>query len=207
MSTPTSPQRASAAALRRASWPDQGMRVSDADRAEVADRLAKHYSDGRLDQEEFDERLDRAMRAKTRADLVVLLADLPEGEASPPQDGSRPRSQRRQQRQILRAQLERERLMLRHERQEVRRRQRELHWHGLRQLLVVIALVVGLLVVVRFLRDIYSAWLIIAILAFVWLRSAHSRRNPGSGPGERPGDWPGDGSGSGPGNGPDNGGQ
>jgi len=193
MSTPTSPQRVSAAALRRASWPDHGMRVSDADRADVADRLAKHYSYGRLDQPEFDERLDRAMNAKTRADLVVLLADLPEGEPVPPDDGTRSRNHRRQQRLILKAQLERERLMLRHERQEHRRRQRELHWHGLRQLLVIIALVVALLIVVRLLRDIYSVWLIIAILAFFWLRTVHTRRGSGSGPGSGPGGGPGSG--------------
>jgi hypothetical protein len=183
MSTPTSPQRASAAALRRASWPDQGMRVSDADRAEVADRLARHYGDGRLDQAEFEERLDRAMRAKTRADLVVLLADLPEGEAPPPDDGSRPRSQRRQQRHILRAQLERERLMLRHERQEHLRRQRELRWHSLGQLSAIIVLVIFVLAVGRILSGIYSVWLVIAIFALLWLRSAHSRRGPRSGPG------------------------
>jgi hypothetical protein len=195
MSTPTSPQRVSAAALRRASWPDQGMRVSDADRADVADRLAKHYSHGRLDQAEFDERLDRAMNAKTRADLVVLLADLPEGEP-PPDDGTPSRNQRRQQRLILKAQLERERLMLRQERQEHRRRQREMHWHGMRQLLVIIAMVVALLIVVRLLRDIYSVWLIIAILAFLWLRTIHSRRGSGNGPGSGP-DGPEDGSGNG----------
>jgi hypothetical protein len=192
MSTPTSPQRVSAAALRRASWPDQGMRVSDADRADVADRLAKHYSHGRLDQAEFDERLDRAMNAKTRADLVVLLADLPEGEP-PPDDGTPSRNHRRQQRLILKAQLERERLLLRQERQEHRRRQREMHWHGMRQLLVIIAMVVALLIVVRLLRDIYSVWLIIAILAFLWLRTIHSRRGPGHGPGTGPENEPEDG--------------
>jgi hypothetical protein len=56
------------------------MRISDAERAEVADRLSKHYSDGRLDQAEFNERLDRAMKAKTRADLNGLFADLPAGD-------------------------------------------------------------------------------------------------------------------------------
>jgi len=56
---------------------DPQMRISDADRAEVTDRLSKHYSDGRLDQAEFNERLDRAMKAKTRADLSGLFADLP----------------------------------------------------------------------------------------------------------------------------------
>jgi Domain of unknown function (DUF1707) len=56
---------------------DPQMRISDAERTEVADRLSKHYSDGRLDQAEFNERLDRAMNAKTQADLNGLFADLP----------------------------------------------------------------------------------------------------------------------------------
>ncbi len=69
------------------------MRISDADRAEVADRLSKHYSDGRLDQAEFDERLDRAMKAKTHADLDGLFADLPAdepGKVPPPPPAVRP---------------------------------------------------------------------------------------------------------------------
>jgi hypothetical protein len=57
---------------------DQNMRVSDAERQAVADRLAEHYGDGRLDHAEFDERVGRAMSAKTRADLRGLFDDLPE---------------------------------------------------------------------------------------------------------------------------------
>jgi len=57
---------------------DQHMRVSDAERQAVADRLAEHFSSGRLDQAEFDERVGRAMSAKTRADLNGLFEDLPE---------------------------------------------------------------------------------------------------------------------------------
>lgn len=53
------------------------LRVSDAERADVADRLSKNYADGRLDQAEFNERLDQAMSAKTQADLHGLFADLP----------------------------------------------------------------------------------------------------------------------------------
>ncbi len=53
------------------------MRVSDAERNEVAEELSKHYADGRLDAAEFKERLDQAMGAKTRADLAGLLTDLP----------------------------------------------------------------------------------------------------------------------------------
>jgi hypothetical protein len=57
---------------------DQHLRVSDAERQAVADRLAEHYADGRLDQAEFDERIGRAMSAKTRADLNGLFDDLPD---------------------------------------------------------------------------------------------------------------------------------
>jgi len=53
------------------------MRVGDAERNEVAEALSRHYSDGRLDETEFKERLDRTMGAKTRADLAGILTDLP----------------------------------------------------------------------------------------------------------------------------------
>jgi hypothetical protein len=62
----------------RPGYSDQHVRVSDAERAEVADRLAAHYSDGRLDRAEFDERVAQAMSAKTRADLNGLFDDLPD---------------------------------------------------------------------------------------------------------------------------------
>jgi hypothetical protein len=57
---------------------DQHLRISDADRPGGADRLAEHYGDGRLDKAEFDERVGRAMSAKTRADLNGLFDDLPD---------------------------------------------------------------------------------------------------------------------------------
>ncbi len=53
------------------------LRASDAERRAVADELAKHFTEGRLDQLELDERLDRALRAKTRGQLARPLADLP----------------------------------------------------------------------------------------------------------------------------------
>lgn len=49
---------------RRTASSDPNMRVSDAERAEMADTLSKHYADGRLDDAEFKMRLDRAMAAK-----------------------------------------------------------------------------------------------------------------------------------------------
>lgn len=58
------------------------MRVSDAERAEVADLLGRHYSDGRLDKQEFDERVARAMSAKTRGDLDGLFDDLPDPDSA-----------------------------------------------------------------------------------------------------------------------------
>ncbi|HEY5988691.1 MAG TPA: DUF1707 domain-containing protein [Streptosporangiaceae bacterium] len=75
----------------RASYADPGLRVSDAERTEVADRLSKHYSDGRLDEAEFNERLDQAMSAKTRSDLNGIFADLPE---LPATEGSQPPAHR-----------------------------------------------------------------------------------------------------------------
>jgi len=65
---------------RRIRYSDQHIRVSDAERNAVAERLAAHYSDGRLDQAEFDERVGRAMAAKTRGDLDGLFDDLPDPE-------------------------------------------------------------------------------------------------------------------------------
>jgi Domain of unknown function (DUF1707) len=64
--------------LFRGLYSDQHLRVSDAERQAVADRLAEHFADGRLDQAEFDDRVGRAMNAKTRADLSGLFSDLPE---------------------------------------------------------------------------------------------------------------------------------
>ena len=66
------------APLFRGIYSDQHLRVSDAERQAVADRLSEHFAAGRLDQAEFDERVGRAMSAKTRADLGGLFADLPE---------------------------------------------------------------------------------------------------------------------------------
>ena len=89
----TTPWMRGSDARRRARYADTAahLRVSDAERNAVADRLAQHYGDGRLDQAELDDRLGRAMSAKTRADLDALLADLPEaGPPLTPARGARP---------------------------------------------------------------------------------------------------------------------
>jgi GntR family transcriptional regulator len=59
-------------------YSDQHLRVSDAERQAVSGRLAEHFAAGRLDQAEFDDRVRRAMSAKTRGDLRGLFADLSE---------------------------------------------------------------------------------------------------------------------------------
>jgi|HubBroStandDraft_5_1064220.scaffolds.fasta_scaffold412744_2 hypothetical protein len=63
----------------RRSAPPAGMnmRASDAERNAVTEKLSQHFSDGRLDQTEFKDRLDQAMNAKTRGDLQGLFDDLP----------------------------------------------------------------------------------------------------------------------------------
>jgi hypothetical protein len=54
------------------------LRVSDADRELVAERLREAAGEGRLTIEELDERVDRAYEARTAGELAVLTEDLPE---------------------------------------------------------------------------------------------------------------------------------
>jgi len=54
------------------------LRASDADREAAADRLRQHHTDGRLDQDEFQERLERCFAAKTVGELAELTRDLPD---------------------------------------------------------------------------------------------------------------------------------
>lgn len=53
------------------------MRVSDADRHQVAELLREAAAEGRLDLDELDERLEAAYGAKVYADLVPITLDLP----------------------------------------------------------------------------------------------------------------------------------
>ena len=53
------------------------MRASDADRDRTATMLREHHAAGRLSAEEFHERLDAALQARTVDELDDLLADLP----------------------------------------------------------------------------------------------------------------------------------
>ena len=65
------------------------VRVSDADRRRTIDELRRHTADGRLDLDEFDERVGEVYAAKTRAELERTLRELPR--LSPPLAPGRPR--------------------------------------------------------------------------------------------------------------------
>lgn len=54
------------------------MRASDNDRDRVAAALREHHAQGRLDVDEFKDRIERAYTAKTLGDLDTLMHDLPE---------------------------------------------------------------------------------------------------------------------------------
>ena len=69
---------------------DPRTRISDDDRERAMADLAGHYADGRLDHEEYDERLDAIWTARTRADLAVLFGDLPRPQAAYPPAQARP---------------------------------------------------------------------------------------------------------------------
>jgi len=56
---------------------DPRVRASDADRERTSSLLREHHAEGRLTAEEFSERIDRALTAKTIGELDALLADLP----------------------------------------------------------------------------------------------------------------------------------
>lgn len=64
------------------------MRVSDADRHQVAEVLRTAAGEGRLDLDELDERLEATYAAKVYGDLVPILADLPSGAVDLPHAAS-----------------------------------------------------------------------------------------------------------------------
>lgn len=56
--------------------PKPQVRLTHADRDAVTEVLREAYAQGQLEEDEFDERVDRAMRAKVSSDLVPLTTDL-----------------------------------------------------------------------------------------------------------------------------------
>ncbi|MDO5671043.1 MAG: DUF1707 domain-containing protein [Corynebacterium sp.] len=56
---------------------DDHLRISDNERVSAMSALANHFTEGRLDTAEFDERTLAASQAKTRGELRPLFEDLP----------------------------------------------------------------------------------------------------------------------------------
>jgi hypothetical protein len=73
--------------------PAPAIRASDQDRDAVVQRLQAAFAEGRLDDEEFDERMRAALTARTSANLAPLLDDLPAAPvrtAAPVRPGPKP---------------------------------------------------------------------------------------------------------------------
>jgi hypothetical protein len=73
------------------------MRAGDADRERTVDVLKAAFAEGRLDQDEYIERIGLAYQARTYGDLVALTEDLPVGPlpATTPPPGPAPRPRAR----------------------------------------------------------------------------------------------------------------
>jgi hypothetical protein len=63
---------------------DRSLRVGDKERDAAGEILRQAHVEGRLDNEEFQTRLERCLTAKTYADLDELIADLPRERAAAP---------------------------------------------------------------------------------------------------------------------------
>jgi DUF1707 SHOCT-like domain len=70
---------------------DPELRASDAERRRVAELLRIHYLDGRLTQDDFAERVEHALAARTQGELAELTRDLPQEAPAPPQASVRRR--------------------------------------------------------------------------------------------------------------------
>jgi uncharacterized membrane protein len=70
------------------------LRIGDAERERAQAALNDHYAAGRLDHDEYSERLDRIWAARTQADLAPVFADLPRPATPWPAARPRPASRR-----------------------------------------------------------------------------------------------------------------
>jgi len=141
------------------------LRASDAERTDVADRLSRHYQDGRLDQAEFNERLDRAMNAKTRADFNGLFADLPDLPDAADQNGQSGKSGQGKSRQSSTPAFNPGRIQ-----------QRQARRNSASYVVFLIFVAVVTVVIAHSLMHPVLPWLLIAAVAFLWLRNEHMRR-------------------------------
>ena len=66
------------------------MRASDAERERIAETLREALAEGRLEMEEFDQRLEAAYKARTHGELEPLVRDLPAPGTLVPPSGASP---------------------------------------------------------------------------------------------------------------------
>ncbi len=71
------------------------VRIGDAERDDAARALGEHFAVGRLDREEYDERMDVVLAARTWGDLAPVFRDLPSPTASAPRPVSAPATGRK----------------------------------------------------------------------------------------------------------------
>ena len=76
------------------------LRLSTAEREQASARLAEHFAEGRLDNDEYAERLDRIWAARTRGELRPVFRDLPGG-TQPPAPAARALVRERRRRRRL----------------------------------------------------------------------------------------------------------
>lgn len=59
------------------STPEPGQRAADSDRDATAETLREAFAEGRITQEELEQRLDQVHAARTYGELAPITADLP----------------------------------------------------------------------------------------------------------------------------------
>ncbi|CAN5788407.1 hypothetical protein BH20ACT6_BH20ACT6_13030 [soil metagenome] len=64
------------------------LRIGDAERDAAVTSLGEHFAAGRLTREEFDERSDQVVQARTQSQLNRLFTDLPQAHPTPGADRS-----------------------------------------------------------------------------------------------------------------------
>jgi hypothetical protein len=69
---------------------EPAFRVGELERAAACDALAEHFAAGRLDPAELEDRLARAVGARTQADLQVLFRDLRPRRTAPAASADQP---------------------------------------------------------------------------------------------------------------------
>jgi DUF1707 SHOCT-like domain len=132
---------------RRGSGQNPNLRVSDAERADVADRLSKHYGDGRLDQTEFNDRMERAMNAKTQGDFAGLFEDLPDlaGQETPAQPPANVQPARRHSQMY--------------------------------RIFIIVVLIVAAIALAHVIAQWFFPWLLIGVVAYLLLRHHERSRH------------------------------